>query len=85
MFTGIVMGVNNMIDKLRKINNDLIEKNKNNQEILKKQNLIHEMLDFDDLFFRINVEDAYGILRDLGFEENQLKEVYLELIDKKNY
>ena len=85
MFTGIVMGVNNMIEKLRKINNDLIEKNKNNQEILKKQNLIHEMLDFDDLFFRINVEDAYGILRDLGFEENQLKEVYLELIDKKNY
>ncbi|MBR4261884.1 MAG: hypothetical protein IKQ35_00785 [Bacilli bacterium] len=74
-----------MIEKLRKINDELIEKNKDNQELLKKQNLIHEMLDFDDLFFRINVEDAYGILRDLGFEENQLKEVYLKLIDKKNY
>ena len=74
-----------MIEKLRELNDKLIEKNKNKPNLLKRQNLIHEMLEYDDLFFRIQIEDAYGILRDLGIKEDDLKNVYSELIDYKNY
>ena len=73
-----------MIEELKQINDKLIEQNKDNEIELKKQELIHEMLNFDDLFFRISIEEAYGILRDLGYEENKIKEIYLNLVDKEN-
>ena len=32
----------------------------------------------------MEIEYAYSILRDLGIPENDLKKVYMELIDAKN-
>ena len=73
-----------MINKLRELNIRLLEKYKDNPKELKKQELIKEMLEYDDLFFQIKIEEAYGILRDLEIDEKDLKGVYIELLSKKN-
>ena len=70
-----------MIDKLRQINNGLIQKNASNKEELKKQKLIQKLLKDDNCFFKIGIEVAFGILKDLGFENEDLTKVYSELID----
>lgn len=73
-----------MIEKLRKMNKQLMKINFNNEQNLKKYNLIAKILEDDKCFFKINIEYAYAILRDLGIEENSIKDVYMELIDIKN-
>lgn len=72
-----------MIDKLRKLNDELINKNINNEDEIKKYKLIEKILSDDECFFKIEIEYAYAILRDLGIKEDQLKNIYLELIDSK--
>lgn len=51
----------------------------------KKYNLIIELLQNDDCFFKINSSDAYMILRDLKIKEDKLVKVYASLISGKNY
>lgn len=70
-----------MIDKLRLINEKLIEINQNNPEELKKQELISKLLAEKNCFMKMNIEAAYSILRDLQISEDQLKAVYMKLID----
>lgn len=74
-----------MIDELRKINNELINKNANDLEELKKQKIISELLKDDNCFFKIGIEVAYAILRDLGISEGELSVKYMDLIDAKHY
>ncbi len=73
-----------MLEKLKMLNNKLIELNVNNVENLKKYELIQKILSDDKCFFKMEIEYAYAILRDLGIEESDLKKVYMELIDVKN-
>ena len=70
-----------MIDTLKQINTKLIDSNKDNPQELKKYLLIKQILDKDDCFFDMNIEYAYSILRDLQISEDNLKEVYMQLID----
>ena len=73
-----------MLEKLRLINNKFLEI-KTDENELKKQQLIKKVLNDDKCFFKMNVEQAYAILRDLDFSKEELKEIYSELIDYKNY
>jgi len=69
-----------MIEKLRIINNDL--KKKTND---KKYFLIEKILKDDKAFFKMDIETSFSILRDLEIKEENIKKVYEELIDAKNY
>lgn len=70
-----------MIDKLKEINSKLIEINKNNENELKKQRLIEKILMEKNCFLKMSIEDAYAILRDLRIPDDELKNVYFNLID----
>ncbi len=70
-----------MIENLRKINLKLIELNKNNELELKRQNLIKKILSDPDCFFKMDISTSYAILRDLNISEEQLKDIYMKLID----
>lgn len=71
-----------MLDKLRKITEIMINKNKNSKE-LKKYILIQKILNDNNCFLKIDIETAYSILRDLNFEEEELNNIYKELINVK--
>ena len=73
-----------MLEKLRLINNKFLEI-KTDENELKKHQLIKKILNDDKCFFKMSVEQAYAILRDLDFSKEELKEIYSELIDYKNY
>lgn len=73
-----------MLEKLRLINNKFLEI-KTDENELKKHQLIKKVLNDDKCFFKMSIEQAYAILRDLDFSEEELKEIYSELIDYKNY
>ena len=72
-----------MINKLKEINEQLIRINSNNNKELKKYLLIKEILNQDNCFFRMSIEQSYAILRDLRIPEKDLRNVYINLIDKK--
>ncbi len=74
-----------MIEKLRNINQKLIILNQNNEALLNKYKLIEKLLSDDKCFFKINIEEAYSILRDLQIDEKDIKNIYEDLIDIKNY
>lgn len=65
-----------MLDKLRK----KCESLKNNDP--EKYQIIQEILANDEAFFEIDIDMALSILRDLGIEEKDLNNVYLNLIKK---
>lgn len=73
-----------MLEKLRHINDKFLKVKTDNDE-LKKHQLIKKILNDDKCFFKMSVEQAYAILRDLDFSEEELKGIYSELIDYKNY
>lgn len=74
-----------MIKELRDRNNKLLEDNKNNSKIYEKQLLIKNVLKDEKCFFKINIDDAYMILYELGYEEKDFKNIYEQLLDSKNY
>ena len=51
-----------------------------NSDKHKKQLQIKNILVDDGCFYRIKIETAYSILRDLGIAESDLKSVYKQLI-----
>ena len=73
-----------MLEKLRLIKNKLLEIRRDENDKVKHQ-LIKKILNDDKCFFKMGIEQAYAILRDLDFSEDELKGVYSELIDYKNY
>lgn len=68
-----------MINKLRKINKNLLFNAKTKEE-KKKQELIMRILKDDFCFNKMSIEDAYNILRDLKVKEEELKSIYTSLI-----
>ena len=71
-----------MIEKLRQLNINLIKKYSNSKTKLKRQILIRQLLTDPNCFFKINIECAYGILRDLELPETELDKIYIDLIQK---
>ena len=69
-----------MLDKLRKICDELL---KNTGE--EKYALIRRLLEDEKLFFNINIIEAYNILRDLGFSKEEIDDIYPRLIEKKDF
>lgn len=68
-----------MLDKLR--NQARLLTKVNNE----KYSLILGILENDDCFFEISMEEALSILRDLKVKEEDIIKVYLELVSKENY
>ena len=69
-----------MLNKLRNINNKLINYYKGNDIEYKKQLKIKNILIDDSCFHNIKIEVAYAILRDLKIAEEDLRTVYSQLI-----
>lgn len=73
-----------MIDKLKMINEKHIEANKENPDELKKYMLIKDILNQKDCFLNMSIEYAYSILKDLQIPNNEIKNVYTQLIKMKD-
>lgn len=69
-----------MLNRLRDINDKLINYYKDNNIECEKQLKIKNILLDDTCFQNIKIEVAYSILRDLKIEEKYLKAVYGQLI-----
>lgn len=72
-----------MIDKLKEINDSLIQINKNNPIEQKKYILIKKLLEDKNCFVKMDIKSAYAVLRDLKISEEHLKEVYIQLLEIK--
>lgn len=70
-----------MIEKLQTINELIISKNNRNEKNIKKHLLIREILKDKNCFLKMDIEYAYAILRDLEFKEEELKDVYSQLLN----
>lgn len=68
-----------MLNKLRDINDKLINYYKDNNKEYEKQLKIRNILMDDTCFRNIKIEVAYSILRDLKISEEDLKIVYMQL------
>ncbi len=69
-----------MINKLRKINDELLRRAVDTKE-KKKYEIIKKIMKDDNCFFKMDIEYAYSILRDLGIEEEKIRGIYMCLID----
>ena len=74
-----------MINKLKEINEKLISIHQKNETELKKQLLIQKILNEKNCFFKMDIETAYSILKDLNINDKDLNNIYKELIDIKNF
>ena len=54
----------------------------NNNEQLEKYLLIRKILNTKDSFSKMNIKYAYAILRDLMIPEENLKEVYIKILNE---
>ena len=74
-----------MVDRLKELNEKLINNYQDDPVNLEKQKLIKEILNEDKFIFKIDIETAYQVLSDLTIKEEDLEKVYTELIDIDNY
>lgn len=74
-----------MLNKLREINERLIILYKTEPEKIKKQKLIKILLANNKCFFKIDMDTAISILKDLEIPDNKLLEVYSSLINSETY
>lgn len=70
-----------IIKQLQEQNNSIMYSNSDNEEIIKKHMLIKQLLEEKNCFLKMNTETAYSILRDLGINEEEIKNIYLKLVD----
>ena len=73
-----------MINELREINKRIIDKS-NNADIIYKHNIIANLLDYDNCFFNISIDQAFSILYDLHFSKEEALNVYKKLISIDNF
>ena len=74
------MNMNYLRELYKKINKNILS-----QEQLDMYNKAAELLKIDDLFFKIDLASAVGLLSFLGIPDDKIKEVYLQLISFKEY
>ncbi len=73
-----------MFEELRKLSKSL-HRNAKTPEEKKKYALINKLLKNDKCFFEIPIETSMSILKDLEIPEENILDVYNELISKKEY
>ena len=71
-----------MIEELKRINERLILENDNNIKEKEKHLIIKKILNKEKAFLKMNIEYAYGILRDLNVPEENIKNIYFQLLDE---
>ena len=71
-----------MIEELKRINERLLLKNDNNIKEKEKYLIIKKILNKEKAFLKMNIEYAYGILRDLNVPEENIKNIYFQLLDE---
>ena len=71
-----------MIEELKKINERLLLENDNNIKEKEKYLIIKKILNKEKTFLKMNIEYAYGILRDLNVPEESIKNIYFQLLDE---
>ena len=72
-----------MIEELKKINERLLLENDNNIKEKEKYLIIKKILNKEKAFLKMNIEYAYGILRDLKIKEEDIEKVYFKLLEEK--
>lgn len=73
-----------MLEKLQKINVSLMEHYKNDEKNLKIQKTISKILETEDCFFKMSIEQAFSILRELKIPKKDFEKIYLLLTMPKN-
>lgn len=71
-----------MIEELKRINERLLLENDNNIKEKEKYLIIKKILNKEKAFLKMNIEYAYGILRDLNIPEESIKNIYFQLLDE---
>ena len=71
-----------MIEELKRINERLLLENDNNIKEKEKHLIIKKILNKEKAFLKMNIEYAYGILRDLNVPEESIKNIYFQLLDE---
>ena len=71
-----------MIEELKRINERLLLENDNNIKEKEKYLIIKKILNKEKAFLKMNIEYAYGILKDLNISEENIKNVYFQLLDE---
>jgi hypothetical protein len=71
-----------MIEELKRINERLLLENDNNIKEKEKYLIIKKILNKEKAFLKMNIEYAYGILRDLNVPEENIKNIYFQLLDE---
>lgn len=74
-----------MMEKYRDINNKLINyyENIHDEKNLKKHLIIRDILKNEDCFFKMSIDEAFSILKDLKI--TNVKQEYQQLISPSNY
>ena len=71
-----------MVEELKNITEKLILENDNNINEKEKYLIIKKILNKEKAFLKMNIEYAYGILRDLNVPEESIKNIYFQLLDE---
>ena len=74
-----------MMEKYQDINNKLINyyENIHDEKSLKKHLIIRDILKNEDCFFKMSIDEAFSILKDLKIAN--VKQEYQQLISPSNY
>lgn len=73
-----------MINKLKTINENLLNEYKDDPEPRRRQELIKTILEEPNVFLKMSIETAYKILEDLEINPLDIPKVYSDLIDAQN-
>lgn len=70
-----------MLNKLRELNEKQLNKYEKEGDFknITAQKVIQQLLKQDDCFFKMSIEQAYTILRELGFDPKDYEKIYLQL------
>ena len=73
-----------MLEKLQQLTKNKIS---NETNTIKKQKLeiISKIIADDNCFFKMDVDTALSILKDLSFTKNESLEIYKQLLKSENY
>lgn len=73
------------LEELRLMNNTMIKYLKNMGMNVKRNEIIKQILNDDACFFKMNKEDAYIILQDIGISKEKIDSLYLTLVSIDEY
>ena len=73
-----------MIEQLKKKVDNLLITNQSNPKEFKKYQIIKQILNKKNCFLNMDIEYAYAILKDLHIPNEDIKKVYMQLIDMKS-